>query len=135
MTQSTAHLEQLLCEGYREEIDLYTQAVALCDCHRTAPVDGWLPQLVAQLDRVATVEARVATAKAEWQRLGQSPGRALADCLNRVAELLGALAAAVDGAIASLQARRQQLPAQLEALARSHRVQQAYQRIARPLAG
>jgi hypothetical protein len=127
------HLERVLCEAYREEIDLYTQAVALCECRSAAPeaVDGWLPTLVAMLDRIAAVEARMAPAKAEWKRLGHAPDAALADCLRRMAELLRALAAAVDRVITDLQARRQHLPAPLEALSRSQRVQQAYQRIAR----
>jgi len=71
MAQSTAHLERALCEGYREEIDLYTQAVALCECHRAAPetpVESWLPGLLGLLDRVAAVEDRIAMAKAEWRR-------------------------------------------------------------------
>ena len=133
MTKAAEHLERVLCEAYREEIDLYTQAVALCDCHRSAAeaVDGWLPTLVALFDRIAAVEARMAAAKGEWKRHGHAPGGELASCLRRMGELLRSLAAAVDRVIADLQARRQQLPAKLEALARSQRVQQAYQRIAR----
>lgn len=134
MAPSIAHLEAILCEGYREEIDLYTQAIALCEVQRAAPqtpVESWLPLLLGLLDRVAAVEGRIAAAKADWRRQDRSAGAALAGCLNRMAELLRTLAAAVDGVIAGLQARREQLPAQLEALARSQRVQQAYQRVAR----
>ncbi len=133
MARAIEQLEAMLSDGYREEIALYTQALALCEGHAAAAplqVDSWLPTLMALLEQVAAVESRIATAKADWQRLGQAPGRMLAGYLGQLAALLPALGAAVERVIAAVQARRDQIPLELDALARSSRVRQAYQRIA-----
>ncbi len=123
-------LEAVLCAAYHEQAGLYARALPLC----APPADGELPpanELVALLNEVAAVEARIAAAKARWRQEGRTPGAALQQALARVAELLRALSARIDGAIGDVEVRRARLMPQLEGLSQARRMEQAYRRMGR----
>ena len=128
MTVAVHALEATLCAAYREQAELYGLALALWGPRVASGVDGWLPQLISLLDRVAAIESRIAVEKQQWQNEHRPPSAELAICLARIAELLRNLSATVNQAIGQVESDRAQLVPQLEGFARLGRMQQAYQR-------
>ena len=131
MNTSAIDVETTLCTAYRAEAELYARALAVCESSAgTAgtPVDDWLPRLVELLDAAGTLDAGIATAKAEWQRHDRPAGPELKGCLAQVADLLRQLSAIVNRVIGAVQADRRQLIPQVEQFTRLRRMQQAYER-------
>ena len=129
MSASADRIEANLCVAYREEAELYEQALALSPQPDDGGIDGRLPALTGLLDRIAAIESRVAPDRDQWQRAGRLPGPELAGCLARIAELLRGLSAVVEQAISHVQTQRDQMMPQVEGLARLSRMQQAYHRV------
>lgn|GEM_PF-2109185 len=123
--------EAVLCAAYEEEAVFYSQALATTASlvralQQGVDTSGKLPHILDCLDQVGTVEARLETIKAAWQREGHKPGPRLRSVLKQVRELIEQLAAGIHEAEQAARCRKSQLEPELEAIARRSQMQRAY---------
>ena len=140
MKASQAELETVLRTAYAAEADLYTQALSVAQEIATAleersGTDHSMPKLLALLDQVTGIEARIADAKALWRRNGHRPGEELQSLLVAVRERIEQLARCINRAEQEAAAHRDRLLPELDATVRSQQMQRAYGTAMRSLAG
>jgi hypothetical protein len=131
MSAAPANAESLLSEAYREEAELYRQALTagsevLAALQRGDNMENRLQQLLSFLDQVGAIEARVTLVKAQWQEAACKPGPQLKEIMTQVGQLVERLQACIQQAESLARARKSQLEPELDALIRGSQMQRAY---------
>lgn len=125
--------EASLFQAYQAEAEHYARALRLAQTLRFrlqqgASVQEEMTLILACLDDVRTIEARIAETRTQWQQSGRKPGPELSAALNRVAELLASLAPLIGAAEKQALTRLGELRPQLDASSRARQMQHAYLR-------
>jgi hypothetical protein len=131
VSAAPANAEPLLCDAYREEADLYRQALTagadvLAALQRGGHAEDQLQRLLGFLDQVGAIEARMAPIKAQCQDRDWKPGTLLGEALTEVRQLVERLQACIQDAERVARERKSQLEPQLDAAIRGCRMQRAY---------
>jgi len=126
-----ANAEPLLCDAYREEAELYRQALAagsdvLAALQRGERAEEPLRRLLRLLDRAGAIEARVAPIRAQCQNAGWKPGPPLDGMIGEVRHLIERLQACIQEAERVAHQRKSELEPQLDAVIRGSQMQRAY---------
>src|SRR5262249_39525932 len=93
---------------------------------RGESVDAALAQLLALLDEVAAVEARIAPVKAQWHQGDHQPGAELRELLSRLTRNLEHLSGHIQAADLEANARKCRLRPELDRGILSRQMQRAY---------
>ena len=125
MTAQEDPLEQRLVHAYREQLRLYDQAVALTE-HETAPGNHWIGGLDPILQAIAAVDKGITEDKSAWRQAGLQPGPEFSGLLDRIAGRLAMLAQIVQGQVAELEARKEQMLPEMDAFIQQRRMLSAY---------
>ncbi len=85
--------QELLLNAYTEQADRYTRALGVAQALPASFRQGGtgaaeLQQIMALLDEVKRIEARIAATKKAWAATGQKPSSKLKGVLERVAGLI-----------------------------------------------
>jgi hypothetical protein len=123
MTQLSADVQGRLLEGYREQLRLYDQAVALVKTQEGG--SDWLHQLHDLLSETAALDTAMADDKEQYRQLGV-PAQALTALLEVVASRLVFLQENIAGATQRLQAKHDQMLPQIDELIQRRRMLAAY---------
>jgi hypothetical protein len=131
MKESTRSAEALLFAAYQEEAGRYAAALQVAEALRsgagqTGTADEKLPQMLAHLDAVAAIEARIMETKRWWVATGQQPGPQLRAVLEQVTQLIERLAVCVRETELAALAEKQSLLPELDSAARVWQMQRAY---------
>jgi hypothetical protein len=121
MTDNFMNVEQRLLNGYAAQLGLYDRALGMA-----APSNESVHDLNAILKEIAALDADLAEDKAVWRFSGYQPGPQLREVLDRVAERIRMLSAAVDRRFVELQASRQALMPQVDECIQQRRMLSAY---------
>jgi hypothetical protein len=129
---TAAELEVALCQAYREQTELYGQALDLVRAPRTGAASDWVQNLLGLLDQIGVIDGRLAAARQRWQESRAQPGPELRGLIVRIAAQIQEIAHAVSQTQTELLARRLQLLPEFDQLARQERMRRAYARTAEP---
>jgi predicted trehalose synthase len=127
MSEPAEMLEQRLVQGYRAQLRLYDQALAVVDQETTPGQSGhWAGALNDILKRIASLDAALADDKSAWRQGGRPPGAELDTVLERIAGRLAMLAQIVQGQVAEFEARKARLLPEMDAFIQQRRMLDAY---------
>lgn len=123
--------EEQLCEAYQGQVASYSRA--LCEAEQIVQAVRRGEDVAAQLQNLATLAAEIGNREGgmgrwqgQWQEAGRQPGPRLAALLNQVAELLEKVLHCLAQAEQETTLRVKALVPELDLLARSRQMQQAY---------
>jgi hypothetical protein len=128
---SNAAIEKTLQTAYEAQAECYAQALVFIGEAESlqapeATLGHDLGKVIALLEQVSTIEARIDAAKARWLDAGNHPGAQFQATLDRVRGLIESLQEYVQLALDREQERKDRLLPALDLLARGKRMQQAY---------
>ena len=131
MTQPAMPFQELLTSAYAEEAERYTRALQMArelqaSFQRGGTGEENLQQIMALLNEVALIEARITDAKQAWQASGQKPGPQLQGVLERVTELIQSLSGHIQEAEREATEQKNRLVPELDAAVRGQQMQRAY---------
>ena len=126
MNEASRSAEKLLLAAYREQAMYYASALRLAEQRRGGDPGDIPPAVVAFLDKIAAVEARMTETKSWWLATGQKAGPDLRAALDEVTQLIDRLTSCVREAEQTASASRQALTPQLDAAARGMQMRRAY---------
>jgi hypothetical protein len=131
MNAAWQKIEHLLFEAYQGQVVDYTQALLLAENLLAAwkpGVDptGTLQQIQTIMDKVAASNAAILKARRQWQESGKTPGAALAEALQLVAQKMQRLADRIRQLQDLALAQKNKIVPELESLLRGRQMQRAY---------
>lgn len=123
--------EEQLCQAYQEQVAFYSRALDEAEqivqaVGQGADVTWRLQNLAGIAAEVGSLESRLGGWQKQWQQGGRQPGRQLAALLRQVAELIEQVLHCLAQAEQETTLRVGALVPELDLLARSRQMQQAY---------
>lgn len=124
-------VEERLVAGYRRQAAQYDHALRYLEAsarHESGAdcQPSWVPEIQQAFAVVAELDMQLATDKAVWQHSGRNAGAELSETLDRVAMQIRTLSDRIDGAIAALASRSQQLAPEIDRFVRQRSMLHAY---------
>ncbi len=123
--------EEQLCQAYQEQVVFYSQALGEAEqivqaVGQGEDVTGRLQNLAGIAAEVGNLENRLGSWQKQWQQVGRQPGPQLAALLRQVAGLIEQVLQCLAQAEQETTLRVGALVPELDLLARSRQMQQAY---------
>lgn len=128
MSDAAEDAERRLQTAYSEHAEWYERALRLAATCHEMDFPSTLPPLLALLDEITAREERLTAVKQCWQQAGRPAGPALRAVMDRIAALIVQIQGHVRTMERAVQARRDQLAAELDDCNRRRRMQRAYAR-------
>ena len=126
MNQLPPEVQQRLVDGYRTQLRLYDEAVALAS---QAGAQDWAYQLNGKLRAIAELDAASADDRTLYRQVGPQPGE-LSALLEQVANRLDTLRQTIDREVQQLQERRDKMLPEIDEFIQRRRMFDAYSKAA-----
>ena len=129
--QNYADLEAQLCDGYEEQITLYTDLIQQTeqvaeDLESGPQSDAKLATINQIMVRIAELDAKIATARESWHQVDRKPGERLAADLSQLERLIARAIQNIGRAESVATAAKHRLEPKLTNESRQQRMAAAY---------
>jgi hypothetical protein len=126
-----ADVDPLLCAAYREEADLYREALAAVEGLPAALQGGGntqarLQKMLGLLQQIGTIEKRLVPVKARCRGKAWKRSAELVEVIAQIEKMIGRLMTGIQEAQQIARRRKSELEPELDALIRGSQMQRAY---------